>query len=140
MFGRLAAEVARVAAAEGVRCETIDGFDPTAFRLDSSGDPAAIEACWEGQRRYWGRHPGGRTGVWRDLAQHRRKTEVGEQVGAVVGRARRHAVPVPRLEKLAAMIAEAEEGRRGLVYANLDELVAFDRAEMANRRASASPR
>ena len=44
-LGALVAEVARVAAAEGVACEPVDGFDPAAFLRD---DTDAIGASWGG--------------------------------------------------------------------------------------------
>jgi 2-dehydropantoate 2-reductase len=125
MLGRLAGEVVRVAEAKGVRVEAFDGFDPTVFKLDAAGGDAEVAASWDGQRRYWGRHSGGRTGVWRDLAQHRRPTEVNEQVGSVVAIAREAGVAAPRLEALVRMVHEAEADRP-LDWRNLDELVALD--------------
>ncbi len=46
-LGELVAEVARVAAAEGVVCEPVDGFDPDAFLR---ADEAGIRASWDAQR------------------------------------------------------------------------------------------
>jgi 2-dehydropantoate 2-reductase len=125
MLGGLAGEVVRVADATGIRTESCDGFDPKVFRLDVPGSPEAVAASWEGQRRYWGRHEGGRTGVWRDLAQHHRPTEVNEQVATVVAIAARHGIPVPRLAALTALIGAAEAGRP-LGWQNLDELAELD--------------
>ena len=81
-----------------------------------------------GQHRYWKRHEARRTGVWRDLAQHRRRTEVDQQIGAVVDLAAMHGVAVPRLQALLRIGHEAETGARSLGYANLDELVAIGRS------------
>jgi 2-dehydropantoate 2-reductase len=127
MLGGLAGEVVRVAEAGGVCVEALDGFDPKVFRLDGPQDPAAIQASWDGQRHYWSRHTGGRTGIWRDLAQHHRPTEVNEQVGSVVSIARSRGIAVPRLEALAVLIHAAEAGRP-LGWENLDELTALDRS------------
>lgn len=124
MLGALAGEVVQVGEAEGTRMESCDGFDPKVFRPGASADPVAVEVSWDGQRRYWGRHQGGRTGVWRDLAQRHRPTEVNEQVTAVVDRARLHGIEVPRLEALIALIHQAEAGRP-LAWGNLDELVSL---------------
>ncbi len=137
-FGSLAAEVVMVAEASGVAVEAFDGFDPNAFRFGGPPNPAGIAASWDGQRRYWGRHPGARTGVWRDLATHKRPTEVEEQVGTIVRLAARHGIAVPRLIALVRMIHEAENGMRELGWHNLDELVALDlrlRAAPASSRA-----
>lgn len=128
MFGSLVAEVATVAAAEGVRCQVIDGFDPDAFLRG-----AGTDAGWEAQKRYWGAHVQGRTGVWRDLAVHHRPTEVDTVIAPIVARAQARGVPVPRLRRLIGLIHEAERGQRGLEPANLDELVRVDRASPSPR-------
>jgi 2-dehydropantoate 2-reductase len=96
-LGALVAEVARVASAEGVVCEPVDGFDPDAFLR---ADEAGIRASWEAQRRYWRGLEARRTGVWRDLWVHRRPTEVREIVGPVLERARRHGIETPGLDGL----------------------------------------
>lgn len=125
MFGSLAGEVMAVAHACSVTVEQFDSFNPNVFAFDAPKDQRAVRAAWDGQRAYWGRHEGGRTGVWRDLAQHRRATEVDQQVGAVIHLANAHRVPVPRLRALLRMVHEAEEAARPLGYANLDALVAI---------------
>ena len=102
MFGTLAGEVMAVAHACGIKVEQFDGFDPNVFGFDAPRDPRAVQATWEGQHRYWNRHESRRTGVWRDLAQHRRQTEVDQQVGAVVDLAAAHGVSVPRVAGVAA--------------------------------------
>lgn len=104
-YGELVAEVARVAAAEGIRLEPVDGFDPDAF---VRRDPDAIAASWESQRRYWRGLEARRTGVWRDLSVHRRPTEVREILGPVLERARARGVAVPRLERLFQRVVQAE--------------------------------
>jgi 2-dehydropantoate 2-reductase len=128
LFGRLCGEVVAVADAIGVRCEAFDGFDPTAFRRDAPAVPSAVAACWEGQRRYWRRHgPGAqRTGVWRDLAIHRRKTEIDELLGSAQRIAKERAIAVPLLDALIRMVHEVEDGKRALGYDNLDALIALD--------------
>jgi 2-dehydropantoate 2-reductase len=107
-LGALVAEVARVAEAEGVNCETVDGFDPNAFLR---GDPARIHASWNAQRRYWDGLQARRTGVWRDLWIHRRPTELREILGPVLEHARENGVQTPRLERLYALVEAAEGGR-----------------------------
>lgn len=129
MFGSLVAEVAAVAAAEGVRCRVIDGFDPDVFLRG-----ADAEKSWEGQKRYWASHVQGRTGVWRDLAVHHRPTEVDTIIAPIVERAHARSVPVPRLQRLIGLIHEVERAERTLDAANLDELVRVDRASPPPRR------
>ena len=104
-LGELVAEVTRVAAAEGVELEPVDGFDPAAF---VRGDAGAIEASWESQRRYWRGLEARRTGVWRDLNVHRRPTELREILGPVLDRAHANRTPTPRLERLYAEVERVE--------------------------------
>jgi 2-dehydropantoate 2-reductase len=122
ILGRLAGEVVAVGEAQGVRFEPFDGFDPTAFRPGAPWDAAAVAASWDGQVRYWSRHEGKRTGVWRDLAVHKRKTEVDRLVGAVIEVAAERGIAVPGVRRLVDLVHEIEEGRRQQSLANLDEL------------------
>jgi 2-dehydropantoate 2-reductase len=106
-LGVLVAEVARVAAAEGVPCEPVDGFDPGAFL---QADEVGMRESWEAQRRYWRGLEARRTGVWRDLWVHRRQTEAGPILAPVIQRARLHGVETPGLDRLRAEIEAAESG------------------------------
>ena len=64
------------------------------------------------------------TGIWRDLAIRKRKTEVDEQIGPVVEIGRLHGIPTPITAALIELIHATEEGRRGLELAGLDDLAA----------------
>jgi 2-dehydropantoate 2-reductase len=122
LFGDLAGEVAAIARAQGIRLEPFDGFDPRVFDPAAKGDPAAVEAAWEAQTLYWRRHPGGRTGIWRDLARHRRRTEIDRLLGAVVERASAQGLQAPRLSRLITLVHEVEDGRLELGPGNLERL------------------
>jgi ketopantoate reductase len=56
------------------------------------------------------------------LAIHRRKTEAGPILGALIEAAERSGRPVPRVRVLLRMIGELEEGRRRMDWANLREI------------------
>jgi 2-dehydropantoate 2-reductase len=118
-LGGPVAEVARVAAAEGSPCESIDGFEPNAF---TAADLGAADASWQAQRLYWQGHIAARTGIWRDLAVHRRPTEVDAILGPVVAAADRRGIPTPRLRRLVGLVHEAEAGRLPLGFATLAKL------------------
>jgi 2-dehydropantoate 2-reductase len=124
LLGRLAGEVVQVAEAEGVRIEAFDGFDAAAFGPRAPRDPAGAAASWQGQDRYWNRHAGKRTGIWRDLAVHRRKTEVDRMVGEIVDVADARGIAVPGVRLLVTLIREIEDGRRPQALVNLAELEA----------------
>ena len=64
------------------------------------------------------------SGVWRDLAVRKRRTEVDAHFVPIVQEAARHQLAVPLLQRMMAMIHEIEDGQRQLSSANLDELAA----------------
>jgi 2-dehydropantoate 2-reductase len=111
VLGAVVAEVAGVARAEGVTAEAVDGFAPEAFL---TGDAAATEAAWAAQRRYWAGHTEARTGIWRDLAQRGRPTEVDAILGPVVLAAQRHGLHAPGIRRLVELVHEAEARGRPL--------------------------
>ncbi|WP_165219068.1 ketopantoate reductase family protein [Affinirhizobium pseudoryzae] len=117
---KLALEVATVAAINNIKTEAFDGFDPSAFgplaqqqQTDRSFDDMVAH-----NRRSLKSH----SGIWRDLAVRKRKTEVDAQVLPVVSIGQDSRVPTPMVARLVEMIHEIEEGRRPLDLANLEEL------------------
>jgi 2-dehydropantoate 2-reductase len=76
---------------------------------------------------HYRQHTKTKTGIWRDLAVRRRKTEVGALLGATVAKARTLGVAMPLTERLIAMIEDLELGRRVMSWSNVDELVAASR-------------
>lgn len=120
MLTRLAHEVATVADAEGIRLEGFDGFDPGAFALDAAPERTArsFADMVAHNRRSLKSH----SGIWRDLAVRKRRTEVDAQLGPVVALGTRHGVPTPVTAAIVDCIHAIEEGRRPLALANLDGL------------------
>lgn len=119
MMVALAREVLAVAAAEGVRPLGFDGFEPDVLR---DGAPADIDASIERLVAVRARDEKKHSGVWRDLAVRKRRTEVDEHFVPIIERAAAHGLAVPLLARMVAMIHEVEEGVRPLVRENLDEL------------------
>jgi ketopantoate reductase len=115
----LAREVLQVAAAEGVTPLGFDGFEPQAI---GSADQAEVDASLD--RLIAIRHTDekSRSGVWRDLAVRKRRTEVDAHFLPIIERAHAHGQAVPLLERMVAMIHDIEAGRRDFGGANLDEL------------------
>jgi 2-dehydropantoate 2-reductase len=89
------------------------------FRPGAAPDRAAIAAAWAGQNHYWTSHKSTRTGIWRDLAIHKRKTEVDRLIGPVIELARERGIVTPGLSRLLAIIKEIESGERALGLQNL---------------------
>jgi 2-dehydropantoate 2-reductase len=117
---RLALEVGKVAGANNVVPEAFDGFDPTAFAptAASSETTRSFDEMVAHNRKSLKSH----SGIWRDLAVRKRKTEVDAQVLPVVEIGHSLGIPTPLAAKVIAMIHEIEDGKRPLDLANLDEL------------------
>ena len=126
LLADLAAEVTRVADAEEVRCEAFDGYEPDVVRFRRPRD-------WAGIRRSLGamaeRNRGSlkqKTGIWRDLAVRRRRTEVDYQIGEVAAIGRARGIDLPLNARLVEVIHDLEAGRRAMHPDNLAELRRLD--------------
>jgi 2-dehydropantoate 2-reductase len=106
----LGREVMAVARAEGVAPRGFNGFDPTAFAPDAPD--AAARACIAALADFNRHSAKPRTGVWRDLAIRKRRTEVDPMMTMIAATARDRQVPTPRLDRLIALIKDVEDGRR----------------------------
>jgi len=105
----LGGEAVAVALAEGVQPRGFNGFDPAAFRPGAAeAEAAASVAAMVAFNR-----PSAKThsGVWRDVAVRRRRTEVDVQIAPIVEIGAKHGVPCPTIARLVALIHEVEAGR-----------------------------
>jgi len=106
----LGREVMRVARAEGVAPRAFNGFEPAAFM------PGAPEAearlCLARLADFNSKTAKTHSGIHRDLAVRKRRTEVDPQIGAIVEIARGHGLETPALARLVELIHDIEEGRR----------------------------
>ena len=62
------------------------------------------------------------SGVWRDLAVRKRRTEVDAQIAPIAEIGARHGVACPTVRALVAMIHEVEDGKHPMTDDNLTEL------------------
>lgn len=120
LFAELAREALRVAAAGYVRPEGFNGFDPQAFMPGTP--PEAARQSLEEMAAHNRKSAKSHSGIWRDLAVRKRKTEVDAQLGPVVDIGRERGVPTPITGRLIEMIHEIENGSRKQDWANLGEL------------------
>ncbi|EBA06987.1 ketopantoate reductase family protein [Sagittula stellata] len=119
-YEALGHEIMTLAAAEGVSPLGFNGFDPKAFRTrDAEGMRVAMETMIAHNRKTAKTH----SGIWRDLAVRKRKTEVDAQIGIMVGLAQSHGLTVPVLTRMVELIHDIEDGRRAQSAALVDELV-----------------
>ena len=112
-------EIVLAAQAAGVAPVGVDGFDAAAF---AAGDAANIRTSCDAMAEHYRHSAKTRSGIWRDLAVRKRKTEVETLLGPVIAAGNKHGVATGTVERLAAMIAEMETGKRGFSAENLVEL------------------
>lgn len=110
LFISLVREVLDVAAAKDIQCEPFDGFHPETFLIESTDEQAAnsLAQLIEHNRRSAKTH----SGIWRDLAVRKRRTEVDAQLGAVVREAEACGIKMPITVRLIELIHEIENGTR----------------------------
>ena len=120
VYAQLGSEVMQLAAAEGVAPLGFNGFDPKAFlERDTAGVDAAIDAMVAHNRKTAKTH----SGIYRDLAVRKRKTEVDAQIGVLVEIGRAHGIATPALAMLCELIHDIEDGRRAQSTDLLDLMV-----------------
>ena len=118
---RLGREVMAVAVAKGVRPRGFAGFDPEAFL--PAAPEAAARACIAALADYTSKTAKTHSGVWRDLAVRKRRTEVDVQIAIIAEIAGEVGVDVPAIRSLVDLVHDVEEGRRPLSRETLQVLV-----------------
>jgi 2-dehydropantoate 2-reductase len=108
-----------------VRVEPFDEFDPAWYRAAAAGDRAARERAMSAIAAHYRQHTKTKTGIWRDLAVRRRKTEVDGQLGVLARKGEGLGVAMPLTRCLMDLIRDLEDGRRSMAWSNLDPLVAL---------------
>jgi 2-dehydropantoate 2-reductase len=122
----VATEIYQVAAAEGVRVEAFDNLEPSLYFPVENRDDARIHETFDALTAWQASSLKTKSGVWRDLAVRKRKTEI-TGTEHVVEMGERHGLRMPLTRKLIEMIHDLEEGRRQMSWQNLEELDALRR-------------
>ena len=130
VFNALAREVMAVALARGIAPIGFNGFEPACF---APGAPielarASIAALAEFNRHTAKTH----SGIYRDLAVRKRKTEIDPQIGVIAELGREVNIPTPTISMLVTLIHDIEEGRRSLSSETFDVLLGACLAESAS--------
>lgn len=117
----LAREVVAVTQAHDVRPQPFDGFDPASFSPQAADAVAhaSLDRLVAFNRASAKTH----SGVWRDLAVRKRKTEVDAQIAPIAAAGREVGVETPLVRRLVELIHDVEEGRRVQGWDTLDALV-----------------
>jgi 2-dehydropantoate 2-reductase len=111
----------QVAAKRGVKPIGFNGFDPAAFQ--PGADEAALQRSIEAMVAFNRGSAKSHSGIWRDLAVRKRKTEVDAQIGIIAEIGREVGVPTPALSKVVELIHKIEDGERPLAWSTLDEML-----------------
>ncbi len=122
VFDRLAREVMAVASNRKVVSVGFNGFDPVCFApgAPESGARASVAALAEFNRHTAKTH----SGIHRDLAVRKRKTEVDPQIGVIADLGAQAGIATPVIRRLVELIHDIEDGRRPMAYETFGELVA----------------
>jgi 2-dehydropantoate 2-reductase len=120
LYIAIAQEVLRVADAVGIEPEPFNGFDPRAFMPDADIERSmrSLDDMVAFNRLSTKTH----TGIWRDLAVRKRRTEVDPQLGPILANGSKTGVPTPLTARLIELIHDIEEGKRSQNVSNLDIL------------------
>jgi 2-dehydropantoate 2-reductase len=116
----LAREILAVAKAHGVSPEGFDGFDPASYLLSAPEGAAerSLDQLVTHNRKSVKTH----SGIWRDLAVRKRRTEVDAQLGIIVSLGEQAGVGAPLTARLVELIHDVENGAREQSLETLDAL------------------
>ncbi|AZO79518.1 MULTISPECIES: 2-dehydropantoate 2-reductase N-terminal domain-containing protein [unclassified Bosea (in: a-proteobacteria)] len=117
----LGREVGAVAAARGVKSLGFGSFDPLVFAPGAPEGPQVDTIAWLAD--YTSKTAKTHSGIWRDLAVRKRKTEGQPQIGIISTLGREVGVATPALELLVALIRDIEDGRRPMSSDTLKVLI-----------------
>jgi 2-dehydropantoate 2-reductase len=120
LFRAIGREAVAAATARGVKCEGFNGFDPAAFMPDAPEE--ATRRSFAAMVAHNHASAKSHSGIWRDLAVRKRKTEVDAQIAIIPKLAAETAVSTPVIARLVELIHDVEAGRRPQDWATLDEL------------------
>ena len=97
-----------MAAAERIRLEAFNGFDPAAF--EAGAPEAALARSFDDMVAHNRRSAKSHSGIWRDLAVRKRRTEIDPQIGPIVEIGAAHGMATPLCARLIALIHDIEDG------------------------------
>ena len=104
----LAREVISVAEAKGLTLEAFDPFEPSGFTRDANAE--ATKRAFDIMVDYRNRSEKKYSGMWRDIAVRKRKTEVNQLLVPMVREADAVGVAVPLNKRMIELVYDIEEG------------------------------
>jgi 2-dehydropantoate 2-reductase len=122
VYVEIAREVTRVAQARGITPEGFNGFDPRAFAPEA--DRVKSERSLDEMVAFNRKSAKTHSGIWRDIAVRKRRTETDAQLGPIVTLGADAGVPTPLVTRLIDLMHEVEDARRPQSHETLDLLKA----------------
>lgn len=120
LLSALAREVTAVAGAKQVQALGFNGYRPDAF--EAGAEQAQADASFAAMAAHNRKSVKTHSGIWRDLAVRKRKTEVDAQLGMVAAEGEALGLKMPLTRCLIRLIHDIEAGRRPLAWETLDAL------------------
>lgn len=120
LYIAIAQEALSVAKAVEIAPESFNGFDPHAFMPDT--DPTVSIRSMDDMVAFNRLSTKTHSGIWRDLAVRKRRTEVDPQLGPLLAHGLETGVPTPLTARLIDLIHDIENGNRSQDVSNLDIL------------------
>jgi 2-dehydropantoate 2-reductase len=130
MLVALVCELLEVAKAHQIKIEPFDEFFPELFWKALEGDQESLVKAMNVIANHYENQTKGKTGIWRDLAVKKRKTEVDVLIGGVVRKGEAIGLQCPMTQRLIQLIHEIEDGKRSMKWENLDELIKVHHAKI----------
>ncbi|MFD1067635.1 ketopantoate reductase family protein [Oceanobacillus locisalsi] len=123
LFVEISTEVLQVAEQLHIQTEAFDDWDPAIiYSPNNKRDWDRIHEQFDLLVKRLQTYKKKKSGIWRDLAVHKRKTEVPNQLEPVIEKGEQFQLDMPLIRKLLNMITELETGKREMNYQNLDKL------------------
>ena len=116
----LAKEVMATAVAENIDPKPFNGFEPKSF-MPNAKNVAAKKSIAD-LAAFNSKTAKTHTGIYRDLAVRKRKTEVDQQLGVIVQIASENNINTPLLSRLIELIHDIEEGNKKMSVNTFHEL------------------
>lgn len=122
MFVNLAGETLEVAHKLNIKPEGFDDWEPSLVYPIEAIEWEKVHAQFDRLVKRLRSYKKVKSGIWRDLAVRKRKTEVATHLNPVIQAGKSLGVDMAMTERVVAMIQDIEEDRREMTWNNIEEL------------------
>lgn len=123
LFFDLASETLAVANQLGITPMGFDDWEPTMVYPVETRDENKLNEQWDILIKRLRSYKKVKSGIWRDLAVRKRKTEVPHHLNPVIEQGEKLGINMELTKKVVAMIHEVEDGTRQMSRDNISELL-----------------